>query len=139
MRTDLVLSFSRSLILTVILASLSQTALARPPMTVATFLATHDRLSHSKDELNVSGADFYASALLRSIYDGGAKALVANQAATKAGHPLFCLPAGQQQFELHIEELHMFFDTIPQEQRGMSMDDAMLRFAEHKFPCVTKP
>jgi hypothetical protein len=89
--------------------------------------------------LNVGGADFYAGTLLSSIYGSGAKALIANEEAQKRGHPLFCLPLGSKGFALDIEELHSFFDTIPPQQRGMSMDEAMLRFAEHRFPCATTP
>jgi hypothetical protein len=120
-------------------AIIGQSLEARTPMTVATFLATHARLSHSHDELNVGGADYYAGTLLRTIYDSGSKAVRANDAARNSGHPLFCLHPGPDGFPLHIEELHAFLDTIPPERRGMSMDDAMLRFAEHKFPCTTTP
>ena len=108
-------------------------------MTIATFLATHARLSHSKDEITLGGADFYAHSLLSSIYGSGAKAMAANETASKSGHAMFCMPAGQTGFALNIEELHAFFDTIPADQRGMSIDDGMLRFIEHKFPCAATP
>jgi hypothetical protein len=139
MRLGLGLRAIVGLCLTMCLIGFSQATTARPMMDVATFLATHARLSHSKSEMNVGGADFYAGALLRSIGEGGSKAVRANDLARRQGHPLFCPPAGSKGFGLNIEELHAFFDTIPVEQRGMTMDDAMLRFAEHKFPCVITP
>ena len=126
-----------SAVITLSCVNFSQPVEARPPMTVANFIATHARLSHSKDEINIGGADFYAGLLLKSIYGVGYKAMRATEEAKKQCHPLFCLPQGSKGFGLNIEELHSFFDTIPPEQRGMFTDEAMLLFVEHKFPCAT--
>jgi hypothetical protein len=113
---------------------------ARPPMSVAVFLATHNRVSHSTREMALPYVVATSKLLLSAIQRSGAYAFRMNDAARRQGRsPLFCVPSGEKRLPITVEELHAFLETIPANSRHIPLNDAFLMFARAKFPCPVRP
>ena len=71
----------------------------------------------------------------RAMSTGYSRALRSNKAALAQGKPpLFCPPANGS--PLSSREINLYFNTLPLEYRTKtSMVDAMLGFAQQKYPC----
>ena len=122
------------------LAATSAPGKNSPPLSVAAFLATHDRLSHSKKEMEIGYVTWAARLLIVTVQEAGRDAMARNAASLKAGTgPLFCPNRGPEGFIVGIEHLHAYLETVPIERRNMSMNAAMLGFAKWKYPCAHTP
>jgi hypothetical protein len=136
----MVRTLASALTLLVVAAPIPADARRLPEPTVASFLAKHNRLSHSKKEMQPAFVFHEARLVLNQIYTAGGKAVLLNQRALKEGRaPLFCSPYKGGALGLNIEELHAFFETIPADRRSQSLNDGIIGFARSKYPCPAAP
>jgi hypothetical protein len=115
----------------------SAAADARSPTTVASWLATLDRVQGGH-EMAYAYVHKYLQAVYNAMYDGGAEARRLNSLSIGAGKgPLYCAgPKGE--VRLQMNELRDFFRALPPEKQRLAVKDAFILFAEHKYPCPLK-
>ncbi|TMJ13302.1 MAG: hypothetical protein E6G94_12205 [Alphaproteobacteria bacterium] len=111
---------------------------ARAPTTVASWLATLDRVQGGH-EMSYAWVQKYLRAVYNAMYDGGAEARRLNTLSIGAGKgPLYCSPTGKGEVRLQMNELRDFFRALPPEKQQMAVKDVFILFAEHKHPCPGK-